>query len=226
MIATLVRSIFEQPDRDSTWSQLGDVVPLTESASAISPLLLDAADDILAFTRSPSSTGPRSAPKPPGTPEQGDPPAHRRRRHLPQPGRRDPSRRALLAEQTDEWAVARRYMRQASPNPHQTPRAPNPPSSRYRYPQRPLPPPPPPPVHLKRAPPPHNSLKSYNHPHPSIHTTTHTPSHSRYNTSHHPHTTTPRGTSEWVAVLTDGRLFESLAGVARLNGVSESMASA
>ena len=26
MIATLVRSIFEQPDRDATWSQLGDVV--------------------------------------------------------------------------------------------------------------------------------------------------------------------------------------------------------
>src|SRR4029453_13882996 len=31
MMATLVRSIFEQPDRDSTWSQLGDVVSkLTE----------------------------------------------------------------------------------------------------------------------------------------------------------------------------------------------------
>ena len=26
MIATLVRSIFEQPDRDATWAQLGDVV--------------------------------------------------------------------------------------------------------------------------------------------------------------------------------------------------------
>ena len=26
MIATLVRSIFEQPDRDATWDQLGDVV--------------------------------------------------------------------------------------------------------------------------------------------------------------------------------------------------------
>ena len=25
MIATLVRSIFEQPDRDTTWSQLADV---------------------------------------------------------------------------------------------------------------------------------------------------------------------------------------------------------
>jgi putative transposase len=32
MIATLVRSIFEQPDRDATWEQLGDVVDKLTSA--------------------------------------------------------------------------------------------------------------------------------------------------------------------------------------------------
>jgi hypothetical protein len=56
MIATLVRSIFEQPDRDATWSQLGDVIDkLTVAGFA------DAASYI-------------------------------------------------LAEQTDEWAIAKRYM--------------------------------------------------------------------------------------------------------------------
>jgi len=56
MIATLVRSIFEQVDRDTTWSQLGDVVDkLTEAGfNDVAVYLLDAADDILAFTAFPT----------------------------------------------------------------------------------------------------------------------------------------------------------------------------
>ncbi len=55
MIATLVRSIFEQPDRDTTWSQLGDVIDkLTAVGFADAALyVLDAADDILAFSAFP-----------------------------------------------------------------------------------------------------------------------------------------------------------------------------
>ncbi|HVA08048.1 MAG TPA: transposase, partial [Acidimicrobiales bacterium] len=55
MIATLVRSIFEQPDRDATWEQLGDVVDKLTSAGFphVATIILDAADDILAFSAFP-----------------------------------------------------------------------------------------------------------------------------------------------------------------------------
>jgi len=55
MMATLVRSIFEQPDAAATWSQLGDVVDkLTTTGFADAAIfVLDAADDILAFTAFP-----------------------------------------------------------------------------------------------------------------------------------------------------------------------------
>jgi transposase-like protein len=61
MIATLVRSIFEQPDRDATWNQLGDVVDrLTQAGfNDIAVILLDAADDILAFSAFPVEHWPK-----------------------------------------------------------------------------------------------------------------------------------------------------------------------
>ena len=61
MIATLVRSIFEQPDRDSTWYQLGDVVDKLTAAGfcEIATLVLDAADDILAFSAFPVEHWPK-----------------------------------------------------------------------------------------------------------------------------------------------------------------------
>jgi hypothetical protein len=48
MVAALVRSIFEQPDRETTWAQLGDVVSkLTEAGFVdMAATLLDAADDV------------------------------------------------------------------------------------------------------------------------------------------------------------------------------------
>jgi hypothetical protein len=45
-----------------------------------------------------------------GGAEQGDPQENRRRRHLPRPRRDHPPRRAVLAEQNDEWTESRRYM--------------------------------------------------------------------------------------------------------------------
>ena len=61
MIATLVRSIFEQPDRDTTWSQLADVTDKLTQAGFVDVVtyLLDAADDILAFSAFPAEHWPK-----------------------------------------------------------------------------------------------------------------------------------------------------------------------
>jgi putative transposase len=79
MIATLVRSIFEQPDRDATWNQLGVVVSkLTEAGfTDVAVYLLDAADDVLAFSAFPPehwpkirSNNPHSVNRPPWVVQQ------------------------------------------------------------------------------------------------------------------------------------------------------------
>jgi transposase-like protein len=91
-VSTLVRTIFEQPDKDSVRTQHAHVV------AALEAKLPQAA-------RAPGP-GPRRHPRlhplpprglaadleqqPAGTPEQGDPPAHRRGRHLPRPRRHHP----------------------------------------------------------------------------------------------------------------------------------------
>lgn len=113
MIATLVRSIFEQPDRDTTWTQLGDVVSRLTEAGFVAPAdeLLDVADDILAFSAFPTEhwTQIRS-----NNPQERLNKEIRRRTDVVGifPNRAAIVRLvgALLAEQTDEWAVARRYM--------------------------------------------------------------------------------------------------------------------
>jgi transposase-like protein len=126
MIATLVRSIFEQPDRDATWSQLGDVVDrLTQAGFCdLANDVLDAADDILAFTAFPVEHWPQI---------RSNNPQERLNKEIRR--RTDvvgifPTRAAvirlvgaLLTEQTDEWAIARRYMSAeslAKPRHHDT----------------------------------------------------------------------------------------------------------
>jgi putative transposase len=113
MIATLVRSIFEQPDRDATWNQLGDVVDRLTQAGFCDQavIVLDAADDILAFSAFPVEHWPKI---------RSNNPQERLNKEIRR--RTDvvgifPSRAAvirlvgaLLAEQTDEWAIAKRYM--------------------------------------------------------------------------------------------------------------------
>ncbi|MBA2607386.1 MAG: dihydrodipicolinate synthase family protein [Actinobacteria bacterium] len=61
MIATLVRSIFEQADRDATWEQLGDVVDkLTQvGLTDVAVTLLDAADDVLVLSAFPVQHWPQ-----------------------------------------------------------------------------------------------------------------------------------------------------------------------
>ncbi len=113
MIATLVRSIFEQPDREGTWNQLGDVVDrLTQAGFCdIAVMVLDAADDILAFSAFPPEHWPKIRSN---NPQERLNKEIRRRTDVVGifPNRRAVIRLvgALLAEQTDEWAITKRYM--------------------------------------------------------------------------------------------------------------------
>ena len=113
MIATLVRSVFEQPDRDATWSQLGDVIDKLTSAGFCDAAvyILDAADDILAFTAFPTEHWPKIRSN---NPQERLNKEIRRRTDVVGifPNRRAVIRLvgAVLAEQADEWAIAKRYM--------------------------------------------------------------------------------------------------------------------
>jgi putative transposase len=113
MIAALVRSIFEQPDRDTTWSQLSDVVDkLTQAGFADAAVfLLDAADDVLAFSAFPPEHWPKIRSN---NPQERLNKEIRRRTDVVGifPNRQAVIRLvgAILAEQTDEWAVTKRYM--------------------------------------------------------------------------------------------------------------------
>ncbi len=129
LIATLVRSIFEQPDRDATWDQLGDVVDkLTQAGFVdVACYLLDAADDILAFTAFPPEHWPKIRSN---NPQERLNKEIRRRTDVVGifPNRSAVIRLvgALLAEQTDEWATTKRYM---SAESLKTPRHDTPPQS-------------------------------------------------------------------------------------------------
>lgn len=112
LVATLVRSIFEQPDAETTWAQHARVVEqLEDRFPDAATMLSDAAPDVLAFT---------SFPKEHWRQIRSNNPQERLNKELRR--RTDvvgifPNRPAVirlvgavLAEQHDEWAVARRYM--------------------------------------------------------------------------------------------------------------------
>jgi putative transposase len=113
MIATLVRSVFEQPDRDATWAQLGDVIDKLTTAGFCDAAVyvLDAADDILAFSAFPTEHWPKIRSN---NPQERLNKEIRRRTDVVGifPNRRAVIRLlgAVLAEQTDEWIIAKRYM--------------------------------------------------------------------------------------------------------------------
>ena len=113
MVATLVRSMFEQPDRDATWEQLGVVVDRLTEAGFVDQALyvLDAADDILAFSAFPVEHWPKIRSN---NPQERLNKEIRRRTDVVGifPNRASVIRLvgALLAEQSDEWAITKRYM--------------------------------------------------------------------------------------------------------------------
>jgi len=112
MVATLVRTIFEQPDAASVWAQHARVVDqLTERFPDAAAHLAEAATDVLAFTGFPKehwrqiwSNNPQ---------ERLNKELRRRTDVVGIFPNRDAVIRlvgAVLAEQHDEWAVPRRYM--------------------------------------------------------------------------------------------------------------------
>jgi transposase-like protein len=112
MVATLVRTIFAQPDAASVWAQHARVVDqLSERFPDAAEHLADAAGDVLAFTSFPKehwrqiwSNNPQ---------ERLNKELRRRTDVVGIFPNRDAVLRlvgAVLAEQHDEWAVARRYM--------------------------------------------------------------------------------------------------------------------
>ena len=112
MVATLVRTIFEQPDHDSVWAQHARVVDqLTGRFDDAANMLADAAEDLLAFSTFPAEhwSAVRS-----NNPQERLNKELRRRTDVVGifPNRSAVVRLvgAVLAEQNDEWTVAKRYM--------------------------------------------------------------------------------------------------------------------
>jgi putative transposase len=112
LVATLVRSIFAQPDAESVWEQHRRVCDqLAERFPAATDMLQDAAADLLAFTAMPKEHWRQL---------WSNNPLERLNREIRRrtdvvgifPDRASIIRLvgAVLAEQHDEWAVARRYM--------------------------------------------------------------------------------------------------------------------
>jgi transposase-like protein len=112
MVATLVRTIFAQPDAQSVWEQHARVVEqLTERFGAAAELLADAAPDVLAFTAFPKEHWKQIWSNNPQ--ERLNKELRRRTDVVGIFPNRDAVIRlvgSVLAEQHDEWAVVRRYM--------------------------------------------------------------------------------------------------------------------
>jgi len=112
LVATLVRTIFAQPDAASTKAQHARVVDeLTKGFPAAADLLTDVASDLLAFCEFPKEHWRQIWSN---NPQERLNREIRRRTDVvgifPNRGAVIRLVGAVLAEQHDEWAVARRYM--------------------------------------------------------------------------------------------------------------------
>ena len=111
-VATLVRSIFLQPDAEAVWTQHQQVVEqLKERFPRAAEMLADAAEEVLAFTAFPKAVWTQIWSN---NPQERLNKEIRRRTDVVGifPNREAVLRLvgAVLAEQNDEWAIARRYM--------------------------------------------------------------------------------------------------------------------
>ena len=112
MVVTLVRTLFAQPDSASTWTQHARVVAqLQEKFPDAAAPLTDAAPDVLAYTGFPKEHWRQIWSN---NPQERLNKELRRRTDVVGifPHREAVIRLvgAVLAEQHDEWAIARRYM--------------------------------------------------------------------------------------------------------------------
>lgn len=112
VVATLVRTVFAQPDSESTWAQLDRVVDQLQGRFPdVASALVDMAPDLLAFTAFPKEHWKQCWSN---NPQERLNKELRRRTDVVGifPNRAAVIRLvgAVLAEQNDEWAVARRYM--------------------------------------------------------------------------------------------------------------------
>jgi len=96
MVASIIRTIFAQPDTEHVFAQFHEVVRmLTRSHPKIANMLENAKNDILAFCGFPQQHWRQIwSTKPPRTGQQGHQTPHRRRRHLPEPRSPPAPRRA------------------------------------------------------------------------------------------------------------------------------------
>jgi hypothetical protein len=137
-VATLVRTIFDQPDADAFRAHFARVVETIEQKFPAAAEHLDQARaDLLAFTAFPREIWRQIWSN---NPQERLNQEIRRRTHVVGifPNRAAIIRLvgAVLAEQTDEWTEARRYMASNYwPRPDSPPSTPNPPT----YPQQPTP---------------------------------------------------------------------------------------
>ena len=111
-VKAMLHSVYDQPDADAVNAQFDRILD-------------DVSEKLPTRRRAPRrgpgrhprvhrvSQGPLAADlveQPQRAVEQRDPPPHRLRRHLPQPGRDHPPRRRRPRRANDEWAEGRRYL--------------------------------------------------------------------------------------------------------------------